>query len=338
MAMWAVRVKEPGGPETLVWEEVPDPEPGPGQVRIRVRAAGINHRDIWVRQGNFGAFPEPMVLGSDAAGEVDAVGPGVVQWQPKDRVVVNPGLGCGSCVACRAGHDNVCLSYRIMDGAYAEYWVVPEHRLTAMPSGLTFEEAAAIGVPYITAEEAWIRANAMPGETALIWGASGGLGLAALQLAKTRGVRVLAVTRRTEKADRLLREGADDVLIWEGNDIGDEVRRRTGGMGPDLVLDSLGSATLAQSLAMAARGGRVVTVGATTGGHVDLEAGMIFRRLLTVIGAYMGSSAILPRLLGLFGRGLLKPVIDSTVPLREAAEAHRRMEAADLFGKIILVP
>ena len=336
--MWAGRVAEPGGPEQLHWEEAPDPEPGPGEVRIRIRAAGVNHRDIWVRQGNFGAFPGPVILGSDAAGEVDKLGAGVTRWQVKDRVVVNPGLGCGTCLACLSGRDNACEQFHIMDGAYAQYWVVPEDRLTPMPSGLTFEEAAAIGVPYVTAEEAWQRAEAAPGETALIWGATGGLGLAALQLAKVRGLRVLAVTRSAEKAERLLREGADDVLVWDGADITQDVRRRTGGSGPELVMDSLGRASLAMSLSVAARGGRVITVGATTGSRVDLEAGLIFRRRLTVIGAYLGSSAVLPRLLGLFGRGRLEPVIDAAMPMAEAAAAHRRMEQADLFGKIILVP
>lgn len=337
--MRAVRVHAPGGPEVLSLDVVETPEPGPGEVQVAVRAAGVNHRDVWVRKGNFGGFPEPLILGSDAAGEISKVGPGVTGFDVGERVVVNPGLSCGHCRACLSGHDNECVHFRIFDGAYAESLVVPSNRLVKMPSGLTFAEAAAIGVPFITAEEALVRSGALPGQSILVWGASGGLGLATVQLAKLRGLRVLAVTRHESKAEKLIREGAPDTLVWDGQeDLTDQVQRRLGGRGVDIVLDSLGSQSFRQSLAMVGRGGTVVTVGATTGGHVDLELGLIFRRRLSVIGVYLGSSGILPRLLALFARGALKPVIDDTVPLDQAAEAHRRMEASQLFGKVILTP
>lgn len=337
--MRAIRVHAPGGPEVLSLDIVERPEPGPGEVQVAVKAAGVNHRDVWMRKGNFGGFPDPVILGSDAAGEVSKVGPGVTGFDVGERVVVNPGMSCGHCQACLSGHDNECIHFHLFDGAYAEHLVVPSNRLVKMPSGLTFAEAAAIGVPYITAEEALVRAGALPGQSIVVWGASGGLGLATVQLAKLRGLRVLAVTRHEVKADKLVREGALDTMVWDGReDLTDQVQRRLGGRGADIVLDSLGSRTFRQSLSMVVRGGTVVTVGATTGGQVDLELGLIFRRRLAVIGIYLGSSGILPRLLALFARGALKPAIDEMLPLEQAAEAHRRMEESQLFGKIILTP
>lgn len=337
--MKAIRIHAPGGPDVLAYDDIPAPHPQRGEVLVAVRAAGVNHRDIWQRAGNFGTPPEPLIPGSDAAGEVLEVGANVSDWNVGDRVVINPGLSCGQCPECWSGKDNACAQYRIFDGTYAEQLTVPAHRLVMMPSGITFEEAAAIGVPYITAEEALIRAQTLPGQSLLVWGATGGLGLAAVQLGRLRGMRVMAITRNPDKADRLLREGAHEVLKWDGQeDLTAEVQRRTAGRGVDVVLDSLGSRSFRQSLQMAARGGAVVTVGATTGGGVELELGLIFRRRLTIIGAYMGHSGILPRLLTLFARGALKPVIDTVLPLADAAEAHRRMEHADLFGKIVLAP
>ncbi|MCY0885801.1 MAG: alcohol dehydrogenase catalytic domain-containing protein [Firmicutes bacterium] len=322
----------------LRYEEVPVPEPGWGEVRIRVRAAAVNHRDLWIRQGLFGGFAEPFIPGSDAAGEVDALGPGVSGLAPGDRVVVNPGLSCGRCAACLAGMQNACPHFRIFDGTYAEYAVLPAANLLPMPSGLTFAEAASIGVPFITAEDFLTRSGLLPGQTVVVWAATGGLGLATVQLARLRGARVLAVTRDPGKAEALRGRQFDEVLLWDGqSDLTGEVRARTG-EGPELVVDSLGSATFRQSLAMVRRGGTVVTVGATTGGRVELELGEVFRRRLTVLGAYLGASGILGRLLPLFARGVLQPVIEHTFPLEQADQAHEQLEAGAVFGKLILEP
>jgi NADPH:quinone reductase-like Zn-dependent oxidoreductase len=337
--VYAIRLDAPGDPDILVPREWPDPPLGPGQVRIRIRAAGVNHRDVWVRSGRFGGFARPIVVGSDAAGEVLEVAPDITTWQVGDRVVVNPNRSCGHCIDCLAGRDNACPAFHIWDGAYASTQVVDASQLAAMPSGLTFEEAAAIGVPYVTAEEALVRAGALPGQTLVVFGATGGLGLAVVQLGRLRGLRVIAVTRRASLQERLLQEGAHDVLVADGRrDLAQEVVRRTQGRGADIVFDSVGEPTFGVALGMAARGGVVVTAGATAGGRVTLELGHLFRRRLTVVGAYMGSRSVLGRLLPLFGRGALKPVIDEVLPLEQAPRAHRRMEAGDLFGKIILVP
>ncbi|MCY0879757.1 MAG: zinc-binding dehydrogenase [Firmicutes bacterium] len=335
--MKAIRIHEPGDISVLRYEEVETPEPGIGQVRVRLRAAGVNHRDIWVRQGLFGPFSAPVIPGSDGAGEVDAIGPGVTRWTVGQKVVINPGLSCGMCRACLRGDQPACPSFRIFEGTYAEYAVVPETNLVAMPGGLTFAEAASIGIPYVTAEDFLIRAGAVPGQSLLLWGASGGLGIAALQLAKLRGLRVLAVTRSASRADRLRQFGADEVIVYApGDDVSDEVLSLTQGRGVDIVVDSVGRESFFQSLNAVQRGGVVVTVGATTGGQVTLELGRLFRQRVTVLGAYMGSAAALPRLLPLFSRGLLVPVIDNTFPLEQADQAHEQLEQQGVFGKLIL--
>ncbi len=337
--MRAILVEQGGGPEVLAVRELSDPVPEYGEVLVRVRAAGVNRRDVWARRGQFGIPASGLVPGSDAAGDITAVGPGVVGWQVGDRVVVYPATSCARCESCRLGRTNACTVFSPASGAYAELMAVPVSRLAAMPSGITFEEAATIGVPYLTAEEAWIRAEARPGQVAVIWGATGGLGVAAVQLARLRGLRVLAVTRDEDKAERLQREGAQETLLWDGKgSLVAEVERRTGGLGADAVLDPLGAATFGQSVAMARRGGVVVAVGSTTGSRAELELREVFTKRLTLVGAFLGGAGLLPRLLGLFSRGGLTPVIDRALPLDEAAEAHRLLESGQVFGNLVLTP
>lgn len=335
--MKAIRIHEPGDITVLKYEEVNIPEPGVGQVRVRLRAAGVNHRDIWVRRGNFGGFSEPMIPGSDGAGEIDAIGAGVSRWTVGQKVVINPGMSCGICVACASGDTPACRSFKIFDGTYAEYAVLPEENLVAMPGGLTFSEAASIAVPFVTAEDFLVRSGALPGQTMLLWGATGGLGLATLQLARFRGLRVVAVTRSQGRSDELRQFGADEVLVYSaGDDLSDAVMSLSQGRGLDIVVDSLGRETFQQSLSSVARGGVIVSVGSTTGGQVSMDVGRLFRHRVTLLGAFMGSASILPRLMPLFSRGVLVPVIDNSFPLEQADQAHEQMENQGVFGKLIL--
>lgn len=327
----------PGGPEVLRYEELPKPEPGPGTVRVKIKAAGVNHRDLWVRQGAFGAPADPHVPGSDAAGEVDAIGAGVKGVEEGQRVVINPGVSCGRCMACLAGDHPACPAFSLVEGTYAEYVVVPAANVVPMPSGLTFAEAASIGIPFVTAEAAWLKAGIEPGHTVAIWGASGGLGVAALELAKLRGARVLALTRKVAKAERLKKLGADEVLVVEeGRDTDAQIRDLTVERGVDAVLDSVGEATFSRSLAWVRRGGAVITVGSTSGGRVAFPLGDVFRRAVSIHGVFLGSAAILPRLLPLFARGQLRPVIDRVYPLEQADQAHEELEQETVVGKLIL--
>ncbi len=335
--MKAIRIHEPGDIAVMHYEDIDIPQPGVGQVRVRLRAAGVNHRDIWVRRGNFGAFPDPVIPGSDGAGEVDAIGAGVTRWSVGQKVVINPGLSCSACPACLKGDHPACRQFRIFDGTYAEYTVVPEENLVAMPGGLTFAEAASVGIPYVTAEDFLIRANALPGQSLLLWGATGGLGLATLQLAKLRGLRVVAVTRSQSRSEKLRQYGADEVLIYtSGDDLSDAVMSLTHGRGLDIVVDSVGRESFVQSLSSIARGGVLVTVGSTTGGQISFDLGRLFRHRVTLLGAFMGSASILPRIMPLFSRGVLVPVIDNSFPLEQADQAHDQMENQGVFGKLIL--
>lgn len=335
--MHAIRIHQPGDPSVLVYEDVANPEPGPGEVRVRLRAAGVNHRDIWVRQGAFGVFSEPLIPGSDGAGEIDALGPGARDYAVGQKVVINPGLSCGRCVFCLSGQQNSCVHYRILDGTYAEQIVVPIQSVVPMPSGLTFLEAASIGIGFVTAEDFLTRAQAAPGQNIVVWGANGGLGLATIQLARLRAMRVFAIVRSNAFGDRLKHFGVHEVIVSDGvAPVSPDILSMTSSKGADIVVDSLGEASFTQSVNMARRGGTIISVGSTSGGKVQLELGQFFRRRLTLLGAYMGSSAILPRILPLFARGDLVPVIDHTFPLSEAREAHMRMEGHGLFGKIVL--
>lgn len=335
--MHAIRIHQPGDPSVLVYEEVSHPEPGPGEVRVRLRAAGVNHRDIWVRQGAFGAFSEPLIPGSDGAGEIDALGPGARDYAVGQKVVISPGVSCGRCVFCLSGQQNSCPHYRILDGTYAEQIVVPVQNVVPMPSGLTFIEAASIGIPFVTAEDFLTRAQAVSGQTIVVWGANGGVGLATIQLARIRGMRILAIVRSNAFVERLKQVGASDVIVWDGKALlTPDILNMTGSKGCDIVVDSLGQISFMQSLDMVRRGGTVISVGSTAGGKIQMELGQFFRRRLTMLGAYMGSSAILPRILTLFARGTLVPEIDKTFPLQEARDAHIHMESQRLFGKIVL--
>ncbi len=335
--MYAVRIHQPGGPEAMQYEEVETPQPDPGMVRVKIRAAGVNHRDIWQREGTLGPFAGPFVLGSDAAGEVDRLGEGVRGLEVGQRVVINPGLSCGTCSSCLAGDQPACARFGLVSGTYAEYLVVPERNVVPMPSGLTFVEAASLGIPFVTAEAAFWAADLRPGQVVVIWGASGGLGMAALQLAKLRGARVVSVTRSAAKHEVLKKFRSDEVLVWdERRTLAPEVQKLTGSRGADVVLDSLGQATFADSLAMTRRGGVVIAAGATTGGQVTLQLGEVFRRRLTVVGAFLGSSSILPRILPMFANGQLMPVIDHVYPLEQADQAHEQLERGDVVGKVVL--
>ena len=336
--MQAIQVDQAGGPEVLRYREVPTPNPGPGMVRVKVHAAGVNHREIWVRQGTVGGASYPYIPGSDAAGEIDALGDGVDgSLEAGLRVVINPGVFCGKCAACLAGDHPACAAYRLVEGTYAEHVIVPQSNVVPMPTGLTFAEAASIGVPFVTAEAAWQAAGVLPGQTVVVFGASGGLGTAAVQLGKLRGARVIAVTRRSTKVEALRKLHSDEVVVWDpARPLEGEIKDLTAGRGADVVLDSLGKASFGLSLTMVHRGGLVITVGATTGGQVDVNLAEIFRRRISVIGAFMGSAAILPRILPLFARGQLMPVIDHVYPLEQADQAHEQLERGDVVGKVVL--
>ncbi len=339
--MKAVVISGHGGPEVLRYAEVPEPPIGRQEVLVRVRACALNHLDLWVRGGLPGqklAFPH--ILGSDISGEVARVGEDVARVRPGDRVLLAPGLSCGQCVHCIAGHDNFCKDYTLfgagVHGGYAEFVKSPAVNVIPIPGGLTFEQAAAVPLAFLTAwHMLFSRARLQPGEVVLVMGASSGVGGAAIQIAKAAGARVIAASTTEAKLAKAKELGADDVVLSSG-EFAREVKRRTNGRGVDVVVEHVGQATWEQSIYSLAPGGRLVTCGATTGFEGKVNIGYLFARQLSLLGSFMGSKAELFSALALIERGLLRPVIDCTMPLERAADAHRRLEERQQFGKIVL--
>jgi NADPH:quinone reductase-like Zn-dependent oxidoreductase len=343
--MRAVVIREHGGLDRLLFEDRPEPEPGPGEVRVRVRAAGLNHLDTWVRRGVPGhAFPLPIVPGCDGAGVVDAVGPGVRTRAVGDAVVLAPGTSCGTCAACASARDPLCRSYGILgetrDGTCADAVVLPERNALPLPAGTSFEEAAAFPLVFLTAWHMLAdRAALRPGETVLVHAAGSGVSSAAIQIARLLGAgRVLATASTAAKAERALALGADEGIDTSSEDFVARVRAATGKAGVDVVVDHVGAATFSGSLKSLAKGGRLVTCGATSGPKVEVHLNLVFFKSLSILGSTMGSLGELHVLLGLLGAKRLRPVVDSVLPLSAVAEAHRRLEAREVFGKLVLVP
>lgn len=338
--MKAVRFHEHGGPEVLRLEEVPDPIAGPGEAVVRVHACALNHLDLWQRRGlERVKIPLPHIPGSDIAGRVVQAPPGAVAVG--QRVLVQPGLSCGRCAMCLAGRDNECGRYDIVgyhsDGGYAELVRVPVENLVALPDHVGDLEAAAFPLTFLTAWHMLVaRARLGPGETVLVLAAGSGVGQAAVQVARLLGARVIATVGRPEKLARARELGADEVLNHTAEDVVERVRQLTDRRGVDVVVEHVGQATWETSVRCLARGGRLVTCGATTGASAGIDLRVLFARQLSLLGSYMGTKGELLQAASLFFAGRLRPVIDSVFDLADAADAHRRLEDRAHFGKIVL--
>jgi NADPH:quinone reductase-like Zn-dependent oxidoreductase len=337
----ALYFEEHGGTEKLLYGERPEPLPGPGQVRVRLKAAAFNHLDVFVLHGMPGIpIGLPHIGGADGAGVVDVVGAGVEGVDVGSEVVFDPGLSCGRCEFCLAGEQSLCLTFGVLgehsDGTFAEVVVIDARSLAPRPTHLSWEESAAFGLAHLTAWRMLInRGNLRPGETVLIHGIGGGVSMACLQLAKLVGARVIVTSRSEEKLRRATELGADDVLSAD-NDVAAGVRALTGKRGAEVVVDSVGKATWMQSLKAAAKGGRILTCGATSGPNPAEEIRQIFWNQLSIIGSTMGSREDWRQLVAVVEMHKLKPVIDTVFPLSEGRAAYERMEQAGQFAKIVL--
>ena len=342
--MRAFVVRRHGDLDALELTSLPEPTPGPGEVVVEVRACGVNHLDVWVRRGVPGHhFPLPLVPGSDVAGVVRAVGPGVGNATTGDEVVVAPGTSCGVCVACLSGRDQHCRRYAILgehrDGGYAELVRVPAANLIPKPQALSFTDAAAVGIAFLTAWHMLVaRAELRPGESVLVQAAGSGVGSAAVQIAKLLGATVIATASSAPKRERASALGADHVLDSGGPEVAEEVRALTGGHGADVVVEHVGRETWDASLRALAWQGRLVTCGATTGAAVALDLQHLFFKSQSVLGSTMGSKGELWDVLRLVEQGRLRPVVHRVLPLADAREAHRLLEAREVFGKLVLTP
>jgi NADPH:quinone reductase-like Zn-dependent oxidoreductase len=339
--MKAVRFHAHGGPDVLRYEDAEDPIPGPGEALIRVRACALNHLDLWQRRGMERVqIPFPHISGADVAGEVIATPKG--EFRPGSRVMLQPGLSCMRCAACLDGRDNECPKYDVLgyrsNGGYAEMVKVPVQNVVTIPDAIGFVEAAAFPLAFLTAWHMLItRAKLRAGEDVLVLGAGSGVGQAAIQIAWRHGARVFATAGTDAKLAKARQLGAYEVINHTTQDLAGKVREFTGGRGVDVVVEHVGTATWDQSLKSLTRGGRLVTCGATTGHDARLDLRVLFVRQISLLGSYMGRKAELLRAAQHFFAGELRPVIDTTFPLEQAAEAHRRLESREQFGKVVLV-
>ena len=340
--MNAVVFHEHGGPGKLQYQEMPMPAVGADEVLVRVKACALNHLDIWIRQGS-PAYPMPLphISGSDIAGVVEQIGSHAEGVAEGDRVFVSPGVGCGRCEQCFAGRDNMCRSYGLIGamchGGYAEYVTVPARNVFPIPGALTFEQAAAFPLVSVTAwHMLFTLANLQPGEDVLIMGAGSGVGHIAIQMAKLAGARVVTTVGSDDKIAKAKAIGADDVINHTSEKVNERVRELTHRRGVDVVIEHIGPEVWAQCVDSLAKGGRLITCGATTGADVALNLRYVYSRQLTIKGSYMGSQSELLKAAHLLGQGKLRPLVDRTFPLAEAKAAQEYLLGRTFFGKIVL--
>ena len=337
--MKAILIREHGGLDTLTMADVPEPVSLPGQAIVRVRAVALNHLDLWLRRGVPGhTFPLPMIPGSEVAGVIESVDD--PRWHSGDEVIVAPGYSCGQCIACLSGNDPLCRHFGLfgetISGGAAEKIAVPVRNLIRKPAALSFAQAAAFPLDMLTAWHMLVaRAQLRIGESVLVHAGGSGVGSAAIQIAKLWGATVYATAGTAEKASRSRALGADETIIYTEVNFLDEVRRLTGKRGVDVVFEHVGGETFERSMRALARGGRLVTCGATTGGEATINLRLVFFKLLSILGSTMGSLAELHEIVRLVEQGRLHPVIDRVLPLAEVAEGHRLLEAREAFGKIV---
>ncbi|MBZ5625354.1 MAG: zinc-binding dehydrogenase [Acidobacteriia bacterium] len=340
--MRVARIHQHGGAEVLVSEDVPEPKIKGNQVLVRVRACALNHLDLFVRTGIPGMkFAMPHVLGSDIAGEIVEVGDLCERVKPGWRVLLSPGLSCRQCEQCLSGNDNLCRRYTLfgygVDGGNAELLAAPEYGAIPIPDELSFEEAAAVPLVFLTAWHMLLtRARLQPGEDVLVLAASSGVGSAAIQIAKMFQCRVIATAGGDEKLGKARGLGADHAIDHYRQDISAEVKRITGKRGVDVVVEHVGAATWPKSLESLAPSGRLVTCGATTGFDARVDLRYLFSKQWSLLGSFMGTMGELHQVLKFVFRGQLKAVVDRVYPLSEIRAAHERVERKEQFGKVLV--
>jgi len=342
--MRAITLHRHGDPSVLALEVVADPSPGPGEVLVRIEACALNRLDLFVRNGAPSLrLTYPHILGSDIAGRVVGLGAGAdPSWQDRE-VVLNPGISCGRCESCLSGWDNLCARYGIFGetqgGGYCELLAVPQANLVSKPEGLSMVMAAAVPLTFLTAWQMVVtRGRVTPGDTVLVHAVGSGVGVAALQIAKLHGARVVALARTADKLERAKELGADHTICSADTDWTKQVRAvpGVGRRGVDMVVEHTGKDTWGASIELVRRGGTIVTCGATSGWDATTDLRHVFFRQIQILGSTMGSKASLHRIVALVAAGKLKPIVDRTFPLADAALAHAHLESRAQFGKVVL--
>lgn len=340
--MRGVVVREHGGVEKLNLVDDLLFEPESGNAVVEVRAVAMNHLDVWVRRGVTGhQFPLPIIPGSEAAGVIRSLPEGESSFAVGDEVIIAPGFGCGSCHACSSGNDPLCSGYHILgesgDGTCRQLVDVPLRALFRKPAHLSFAEAAAIPLDMLTSWRMLItRAQLRSGETVLVHAGASGVGSAAIQIARLFGADVLATAGSEAKAAKARELGAREVILYRETDFAKQVRSLTGRRGVDVVVEHVGRDTFDGSMRSLARGGRLVTCGATTGADVGINLRVVFFKALSILGSTMGSLAELREIMKHVERRELQPVVGRILPLDQIAEAHRLLENREVIGKVVL--
>jgi NADPH:quinone reductase-like Zn-dependent oxidoreductase len=350
--MRAIVFYQHGGPEVLAYrEDIPVPQPGPGEVLVQVCYAALNRLDDFVRIGWKGLdLTFPHILGSDFSGTIAALGEGAVGWAIGQRVVANPTLWCGRCPQCLAGWHNRCDSFAILGehvpGAYAEFVRVPARNLVGIPDGFPDDHSTGSGLALAAATPlvgvtAWhmliVAGHLRAGETVLVVGAGGGVNSVAIQIAKLAGATVLVVAADAGKAAKARALGADLAIDRAAEpNWSKAVYAATGRRGVDVVVDNVGAATWGSSLRCLARGGRLLTVGGTTGYDAVTPVNLMFGKHLSIIGSTMGTQADFAAVMAQVWAGKVRPVVDQVFPLADYPAALARMLAGEGFGKILV--
>jgi NADPH:quinone reductase-like Zn-dependent oxidoreductase len=340
--MKAVRIHEFGGPEVLRYEDIPDPKPREDQVLVRIKACALNHVDLWIRKGLPGVTL-PHILGADIAGEIVESGEYVTGLKPGQRVLLAPMHFCNHCAKCVAGLQNLCPEFTVLgnrvDGGDCELIAAPVVSVIPIPDSLEFNQAASLPLVFTTAWHMLVgRAGIRPGQTVLVLGASSGVGIAAIQIAKLFHARVITTAGDETKLEKARALGADHGIHHYQQRISQEVRKLTNKEGVDIVIEHVGSATWDESLKCLKPAGTLVTCGATTGFTANIDLRFLFSRQLSLLGSYMGTMSELLEVLGHAFAGRLKPVVDRVFPLQEISAAHDYMEKSRMFGKVVLNP
>jgi NADPH:quinone reductase-like Zn-dependent oxidoreductase len=341
--MRAMAFAEPGGVDVLQLMDLPMPTLDDDEVLVQVKACGLNHLDLWVRQGLPTKIPIPHIGGCEVAGVITDVGRRVKGWSVGQRVLISPGQSCLSCDWCNQSLDSCCDQYRIMgyqtQGGFAEYAKARACDLLPISEAWSFVEWAAVPLTFVTA---WNmlhdKARMQPNDEVVVFGASSGVGTAAIQIAKAGAAHVFAVAGSEEKLRKAEELGADVLLNYNTQDVAKEVRSRTGGRGANIVFEHVGAAIWQQAMRCLGKNGRLVTCGATTGNKVEIDLRFFFTQQHAILGAYMGSRHELLQCLRLLERRIFRPVVDAVFPLERLREAQERMEKREMFGKIVVTP
>jgi acryloyl-coenzyme A reductase len=342
--MKAIVLRDFGGPDALQVQEVARPLPGSDEVLVRIRCCGVCHLDLILRSGLRSRMKLPRILGHELAAEVVEVGAHVSDFMPGDRVVSFNFQACGVCEDCCHGRPSLCRQThgdigQTRDGGYAEYAVLLQSNLVKVPDGMPLEHACfgacVFGPPYKAIRKI---GRIELGQTVVITGASGGLGLAAIQITKRLGARSIAITSNPSKVERLKTVGADQVVVSADGAFGDEVRKLTGGRGADLVVELIGAPTFHGALRSLAPGGRCAVIGELHGKPVELNLGLLIIKEWELYGVQSASRDDLKEILQFMHGTGIEPVIWKSLPLEQAADAHRALANRNVVGRILLVP